>query len=53
MPRCDFCGKESDTVRRVVLGKDYDRLTPNHSIKWACPDCSEVKQKELEEESRI
>ena len=46
MLSCDFCGKESDTVVRVVLDKDYDRLTEKHVKKYACEECSRKKDDE-------
>ena len=47
MPRCENpeCGKEVQTVRRVVIAGDYDA-----SLKKAiflCADCSERKLREL------
>lgn len=42
--KCDFCGKESETLSRVALDKNYDRLTVKHQKKYACPDCSEKKE---------
>ena len=44
--RCDFCGKEYETVQRVALDKDYDRITVKHQIKYACKECSEKKEME-------
>lgn len=46
MLRCDFCGVESDTVARVAIDKDYDRLTVRHEKMYACPACSDKKDKE-------
>lgn len=46
MLRCDFCGKEVETVVRVAIDKDYDRLTVKHEIKYACPECSVKKEAE-------
>ncbi len=46
MLRCDFCGKESATVARVALDKEYDRLTVKHEKRFACAECSEKKEKE-------
>lgn len=43
---CDFCGKQSETVQRIVLDKDYDRITVKHQIKYACRECSEKKEKD-------
>lgn len=44
--KCDFCGVESDTVKRVAVDRDYDRLTVRHEKRYACPACSEKKEKE-------
>ncbi|MEE9615020.1 MAG: DUF3343 domain-containing protein [Thermodesulfobacteriota bacterium] len=49
MLRCDFCGRETDSVVRVALDKDYDRLTVRHQKRYACPDCSKKKDEEREE----
>lgn len=46
MLRCDFCGVEAELVARVALDKDYDRLTVRHEKRYACPACSEKKEKE-------
>ena len=46
MLKCDFCGIESDTVCRVALDADYDRLTEKHVKKFACAECSAKKEKE-------
>jgi len=43
---CDFCGKQCETVQRIALDKDYDRITVKHQIKYACQECSEKKEKE-------
>ncbi len=45
--RCDFCGEESPRVRRIALARDYDRLLKPHRVKYACPACSEKKEREL------
>ncbi len=45
--RCDFCGTRSPRVRRVALARDYDRLLKPHQVKYACPACSEKKEREL------
>jgi hypothetical protein len=42
--RCDFCGKETDRVRRVALDRGYDRLGERHAVRYACQDCSERKE---------
>lgn len=44
MLKCDFCGIESDSVRRVALDTDYDRLTEKHVKKFACAECSAKKE---------
>lgn len=44
-PRCDFCGREVDRVRRVALDGDYERLRKPHREQYACPECSEAKEK--------
>ena len=49
MLRCDFCGKESERVVRVAIDEDYDRLTVRHEKRYACPVCSEKKEKERKE----
>ncbi|CAG0999444.1 hypothetical protein MYXO_02908 [Myxococcaceae bacterium] len=43
---CDFCGQRASTVRRVALDRGYDRLAaPAHRELYACPPCSEAKEK--------
>ena len=44
--RCDFCGKQVPRVRRVALDRDYDRLQKPHRVQYACPECSERKERE-------
>lgn len=51
MLKCSFCGKESETVIRIALDRDYDRLTVKHDVKYACPACS--KKKESEKKKQI
>jgi len=46
MLKCDFCGKETPTVARVALDREYDRLTVKHEKRFACPECSEKKEKQ-------
>jgi hypothetical protein len=46
MLRCDFCGRETETLRRVVLDKGYDRLTLRHEKRYACEACSAKKEDE-------
>ena len=49
MLKCDFCGRETEQVVRVALDKGYDRLTVRHEKRYACPECSEKKEKERRE----
>ncbi len=44
--RCDFCGKQVPRVRRVALDRGYDRLQKPHAVRYACPECSERKERE-------
>ena len=44
--RCDFCGEETATVRRIALDRGYDRLRPPHVERYACPACSAKKERE-------
>lgn len=53
--RCDFCNQVVPTVRRVALDRDYERLRTPHKELFACPACSDRKEKErlgLEHRSR-
>lgn len=43
--RCDFCGEPSTSLRRVALDRGYDRLQTPHREQYACPACSEKKEK--------
>jgi len=43
---CDFCGQPSSTVRRVALDRGYERLRTPHREQYACPDCSEAKERQ-------
>ena len=43
--RCDFCGAVVPRVRRVALDRDYERLRTPHAVKYACPPCSERKER--------
>lgn len=43
---CDFCGNPSSTVRRVALDRDYDRLLTPHREQYACPACSDAKERQ-------
>jgi hypothetical protein len=42
--RCDFCGEEVASVRRVALDQGYDRLQTPHRELYACSPCSEKKE---------
>ena len=44
--RCDFCGEPSESVRRIALDGDYERLRTRHKPQYACPRCSEHKERE-------
>ena len=52
MLKCDFCGVESDQVKRVALDKDYDRLSVKHQTRYACPACSEKKEEERKKKEK-
>jgi len=52
MLKCDFCGRQSDSVRRVAVDRDYDRLSVKHETRYACPACSEKKEKERAERDK-
>ena len=43
--RCDFCGERVESVRRVALDRDYDRLVTPHRELYACAACSEKKER--------
>lgn len=43
---CDFCGKRVQRVRRVAVDRGYERLVPPHTERYACPECSEKKERE-------
>ena len=43
--RCDFCGKRVERVRRIALDVGYERLQTPHPIRYACPECSEAKER--------
>jgi hypothetical protein len=49
--KCDFCGKQTDRVRRIALDKDYDRLGERHAVRYACAECSRRKENERVERS--
>lgn len=44
--RCDFCQELVQSVRRVALDGDYERLRTPHPVRYACPACSAKKEKE-------
>ncbi|MDX1649849.1 MAG: hypothetical protein R3263_08335 [Myxococcota bacterium] len=43
--RCDFCGEVVPTVRRVAVDAGYERLQTPHKELYACPPCSERKER--------
>lgn len=44
--RCDFCKAVVPSVRRIALDGEYERLRTPHTELYACPACSERKEKE-------
>ena len=44
--RCDFCGAEVPSVRRIALDEGYDRLQKPHQERYACEPCSDRKDRE-------
>jgi hypothetical protein len=44
--RCDFCGELVPRVRRVALDRNYERLQTPHAVQYACPRCSEEKERQ-------
>jgi uncharacterized Zn finger protein len=42
--RCDTCGRETDTVSRVVVDSGYNRA--NARPVYNCPECYERKLRE-------
>ncbi|MBW2245051.1 MAG: hypothetical protein JRH01_23985 [Deltaproteobacteria bacterium] len=44
--RCDFCGEQAASVRRVALDEEYERLRTPHREQYACPPCSDRKEQE-------
>jgi len=42
--RCDTCGRETDTVSRVVVDAGYNRA--NARPLYNCPECYERKLRE-------
>ncbi len=43
---CDFCGQVVDSVRRVALDGDYERLRTRHQPLYSCQPCFEKKERE-------
>ncbi len=43
---CDFCGEPVERVRRIALDKGYERLQTRHLVRYACPSCSEKKERD-------
>ena len=43
--RCDFCGELVPSVRRVALDRGYERLQTPHKEQYACPRCSDAKER--------
>ena len=43
---CDFCGEVVDSVRRVALDGDYERLRTRHEVRYSCEPCFERKERE-------
>ena len=50
--RCDFCGAQVPRVRRIALDRDYDRLQTPHRVQYACPECSDRKERERSAQAR-
>ena len=48
-PRCDFCGQQVSRVRRIALDGEYERLRTPHQVRYACPACSDLKERERAE----
>ena len=44
--RCDFCGEQVASVRRIALDEGYERLRTPHKEQYACPSCSEEKERQ-------
>ena len=44
MLKCDFCGRACESVLRVALDGDYDRLSVLHNKMYACEQCSKEKE---------
>jgi len=49
---CDFCGEAAPSVRRVALDGEYERLRTPHAARYACPSCSERKERERAAQAR-
>ncbi len=43
---CDICGEQAPSVHRVALDRQYDRLREPHRVLYACPPCSEKKERQ-------
>ena len=41
---CDFCGKPTDSLRRIALDDGYDRITTKAPAQYACLVCSSKKE---------
>ena len=41
---CDFCGKPTEVLRRIVLDDGYDRITTQAPPQYACSVCSAKKE---------
>jgi len=44
--KCNLCGMEYDTVSRIAIDADYDRLSVRYEIKYACPECFKKKEEQ-------
>lgn len=44
--QCDFCDRETPSVRRVALDGEYERLKTPHQVRYSCPECFEKKNRE-------
>ena len=44
--RCDFCHAVVPSVRRIALDQGYERLRTAHRERFACPACSDRKERE-------
>ena len=42
--RCDLCGNEVASVRRVALDREYDRLQLAHKELYCCEPCFAAKE---------